>query len=423
MAQWKAIIWLLIYCIISCCSLSSTEETHPTGYPSIIEFPSNSSAILGDEVILRCTAVGDPAPKIIWHERDTGRLSRRGRVHEIAPNGSLVFSEVDGDQEGWYRCSAKNSLGIVHSPYVKLTVFEPAHITDYPSGYRVDKGANVKLTCVATGNPLPTILWLQDGHQLPNSTWKEEVIRGHLAAHDFYSQSVLTVSLQETTHFSCVARNDLVDRVHETIKNFTVTVDQPEIRAGGMKTLTPPEGYCAPYNGQVCKAKLNGTGLVWYNISYDNTGGWLNEQITGGLWKELIMTLEEPCRSAAEVVLCHYAFPSCQMQKGYPVGLPLCREDCMAVRDLFCYNEWLLIEEEKKVGRVLQTRGHFRMPRCEDLPTYLRPQNVPEDTPWEAPCSHAMLTVMRPELVTTNFVPTGMNIPRELLEEFSAGNV
>jgi receptor tyrosine kinase len=68
-----------------------------------------------------------------------------------------------------------------------------------------------------------------------------------------------------------------------------------------MKTLTPPEGYCAPYNGQVCKSMLNGTGLVWYNISYDNTGGWLNEQITGGLWKELITTLEEPCRSAAEV--------------------------------------------------------------------------------------------------------------------------
>jgi hypothetical protein len=53
-----------------------------------------------------------------------------------------------------------------------------------------------------------------------------------LALHDFYSQSVLTVSLQETTHFSCVARNDLVDSVHEAIKNFTVTVDQPEIRAG-----------------------------------------------------------------------------------------------------------------------------------------------------------------------------------------------
>jgi muscle, skeletal, receptor tyrosine kinase len=67
------------------------------------------------------------------------------------------------------------------------------------------------------------------------------------------------------------------------------------------RPLPPPRGYCAPYNGKVCKNYLNGSGLVWFNISHDNSGGWLNEQITAGLWEEMIENLKEPCRSAAEV--------------------------------------------------------------------------------------------------------------------------
>lgn len=48
-------------------------------------------------------------------------------------------------------------------------------------------------------------------------------------------------------------------------------------------------------------------------------------------------------------LLCHFAFPECQLQDGYQVGLPLCREDCVAVRNLFCVNEWLLVEQNKQV--------------------------------------------------------------------------
>ena len=63
------------------------------------------------------------------------------------------------------------------------------------------------------------------------------------------------------------------------------------------------KGYCAPYNGQVCRHYLVGRGLVWFNISQDNSGGWLNEQITQNLWNDLIVKLKEPCRSSAEVSL------------------------------------------------------------------------------------------------------------------------
>lgn len=61
------------------------------------------------------------------------------------------------------------------------------------------------------------------------------------------------------------------------------------------------KGYCAPYNGNVCRNYINGRGLVWFNISQDNAGGWRNEEINMAIRDQLINTLEQPCRSAAEV--------------------------------------------------------------------------------------------------------------------------
>ena len=48
------------------------------------------------------------------------------------------------------------------------------------------------------------------------------------------------------------------------------------------------KGYCAPYNGAVCRNYIVGRGLVWFNISQDNAGGWRNEEITSAIKEELI---------------------------------------------------------------------------------------------------------------------------------------
>jgi len=60
-------------------------------------------------------------------------------------------------------------------------------------------------------------------------------------------------------------------------------------------------GYCQPYNGKVCRKYLSDASFVHYEwVGGDSMR---NEEITKGLWEELIVTLKEPCRSAAEVSL------------------------------------------------------------------------------------------------------------------------
>lgn len=91
-------------------------------------------------------------------------------------------------------------------------------------------------------------------------------------------------------------------------------------------------------------------------------------------------------------LLCTYSFPQCQLRNGYAVALPLCAEDCLAVRQLFCYNDWALIEDNKQRGIYFKSRGHFQLPDCESLPIF-QGTNPPA-------CSHAKLTEMKMEEVT-----------------------
>lgn len=71
------------------------------------------------------------------------------------------------------------------------------------------------------------------------------------------------------------------------------------------------------------------------------------------------------------------------------------REDCIAVRNLFCFNDWAWIEDNKNKNIFLKSRGHFRLPICEDLPSY--------KTAVELPCSHTRLTIMKPDQVTRKY--------------------
>jgi hypothetical protein len=162
-----------------------------------------------------------------------------------------------------------------------------------------------------------------------------------------------------------------------------------------VKSVAKSKGYCAPYNGQVCRKYLQGRGLVWFNISQDSSGGWLNEQITQNLWDEMISKLKEPCKSAAEALLCKYAFPDCVLQEGVAIGLPLCHGDCMALRNHYCFKDWALVEDNKRRSSFIQSRGHFRLPKCEELPKYGNSSKT---------CTKSSITTMRWDLATSESI-------------------
>lgn len=89
-----------------------------------------------------------------------------------------------------------------------------------------------------------------------------------------------------------------------------------ELEEEERKRAQTPSGYCAPYIGNICRKHVPRNSLVFYNLSdADDFANNVNEQIVASLWSELIGLLQEPCKSAAEKMLCFYAFPQCQWAK------------------------------------------------------------------------------------------------------------
>lgn len=155
-----------------------------------------------------------------------------------------------------------------------------------------------------------------------------------------------------------------------------------------------PTGYCAPYIGKICRNHVPKNSLVFYNVSdTEDFANNVNEEIVKNLWNELIISLQEPCKSAAEKLLCYYAFPQCSWSKRFSVGLPLCQEDCIALRESFCNREWALLEDNRQKGIYFKSRGHFRLPSCESLPSNKNKTHQDE-------CSHAELTTFHKEKAT-----------------------
>ena len=191
-------------------------------------------------------------------------------------------------------------------------------------------------------------------------------------------------------NYTCYAINQMKGgRMSQDQRSFMVYLETEE---HGEPNSDYSKGYCAPYNGQICKQFLQGRGLVWFNISQDSSGGWLNEQVTQNIYDDLVQKLEEPCKSAAESLLCKYAFPDCVLNEGVAVGLPICYEDCIAIRNHFCFNDWALIEDNKRRGQFVQSRGHFRLPKCEKLPKYNNATKV---------CTKSSVTTMNWDLATS----------------------
>lgn len=72
--------------------------------------------------------------------------------------------------------------------------------------------------------------------------------------------------------------------------------------------LGSSEGYCAQYNGKICRTYLNASILIWFNNTLENEGSQQNEFITAGLWDEMLPSFSKTCKPAAEVLKHYFSF-------------------------------------------------------------------------------------------------------------------
>ncbi|CAI5795221.1 protein turtle homolog B isoform X2 [Podarcis lilfordi] len=194
------------------------------------EEPEFVTARAGESVILGCDVIhpltGQPPPYVVeWFKFGVPipifikfgfypphvdpEYAGRANLHDKA---SLRIEQVRSEDQGWYECKVlmlDQQYDTFHNgSWVHLTVNAPPTFTETPPQYvEAKEGGSITLTCMAFGNPKPTVTWLKEGDLLGANN-KYQVSDGSL--------TVVSVSRDDRGAYTCRAYSIQGEAVHTT---------------------------------------------------------------------------------------------------------------------------------------------------------------------------------------------------------------
>lgn len=318
--------------------------------PQIKRHPTNVTLLIGSKAVLPCVSVGNPKPDISWIKNEVV-VKVNDRI-SILDYGTLKIHDIEKADAGQYRCVAKNSFGLEYSKPVTVEVQVPARILKVPETKKVAFGSEITMQCNATGDPIPTITWLENGNTVSDASVEEIIVEEVI-------NSTLRVVVNKPGLYTCIATNRHSGGASTVKATAKVTISEWRLYKGS-------SGYCSTYRGSVCKGSLQKESLIFFNSSYADPEE-TQEFLVQSAWAELD-AVSSFCRPAAESLLCHYIFQDCNPSGLGPAPKPICREHCLAVKDLYCYKEWLSMEDNSRKG--IYTSGlRLSLPDCNHLPS------------------------------------------------------
>ena len=86
--------------------------------PSLLQRPVRMTVNESQTAILKCTAHGNPSPKVTWSKLNSSLPVGR---HVVQSSGALIVKDVRPGDDGVYSCRAENILGQVNAS-AELTV-------------------------------------------------------------------------------------------------------------------------------------------------------------------------------------------------------------------------------------------------------------------------------------------------------------
>ena len=86
--------------------------------PSLLQPPVQTTVNKSQTATLKCTAVGNPPPRVTWSKVNSSLPVGR---HAVESSGALILQDVRPGDEGHYTCKAENLLGTINAS-ARLTV-------------------------------------------------------------------------------------------------------------------------------------------------------------------------------------------------------------------------------------------------------------------------------------------------------------
>ena len=110
------------------------------------------------KVELRCQAYGVPEPHYTWVDWEGIDATEKETWVLDQISGTLTAFKLERQDAGEYTCIAENSAGRIEAP-ARLDVIIKPHVQELYNKTIGIGAENVTLTCKASGDPLPKIVW------------------------------------------------------------------------------------------------------------------------------------------------------------------------------------------------------------------------------------------------------------------------
>lgn len=204
-----------------------------------------------------CVATGLPNPEFSWSLPDGTLINNalqsddsgvRNRRYVMFENGTLLLQQMGKKDEGDYTCHAKNKLGQDERKVsIKMEPNAPKIAFKSQSLVKVKLGESAKLSCQATGEPAPRIMWISPRKDVISLSDKFKIMNDGLLV-------VKEVTLADEGKYVCVARNSVGD----DIKNVIVEAELQEPFINGIKGKSSTKRLGVSYQTALMDCRVKG---------------------------------------------------------------------------------------------------------------------------------------------------------------------
>lgn len=218
----------------------------PEPLPEFLAPLENHTVIQGRDIFFTCVVNNLHSYKVAWMKSDS-RAILAIHTHLIAHNPRLSVthnghntwklhvSNVQKNDSGAYMCQINTEPMRSQNGYVEVVI--PPDIIDDKSaeGMVTHEGGEIKLKCVATGSPEPTVTWKREDGR--NIILREDGQKQSLKSYEGETLELTGVLRQEMGTYLCIASNNVPPTVS---KRYSVQVHfSPVIKVTNQLVAAP----------------------------------------------------------------------------------------------------------------------------------------------------------------------------------------
>ncbi|XP_054472345.1 neural cell adhesion molecule L1-like protein [Anoplopoma fimbria] len=165
--------------------------------PEWVAEPESQLSMIGSDVLIKCSASGNPQPTITWRVNGEPLQGANRKVFD----DTIVLHNAKESDSAVYQCEASNKHGtLLSNANIMIMNLPPMILTKEGEDYSAVEEKGVMMHCTVFSSPPSTITWSKDDSP-------ESVDGPRFFVHDNGSLEIYSAEKEDAGQYTCLAKN------------------------------------------------------------------------------------------------------------------------------------------------------------------------------------------------------------------------